>query len=240
MEAPHLNLFYSYNRDNELIENNLTRAWIVTLRMLSPEVRRALLVSLLKPPVDVVFTEPQFSLQGYMDLSTARTAQRKYVVALATSSFNDVSTPHDFESGYEGSIPDAWIYDAGGEYCYLVEAKVGDYPLTSVQLRSHAAHWLGLSGDQFKDHLVSLTWFDVLDSISRIQAVGSQQERQLLENLVGFLGYYGYRLFTGFDISNLQLPPDDFMMPVSTPPDTAAWLDPAGLFLPPDFTWKNG
>ena len=37
----YLNLFYSYNRDNELIENNLTRAFIVTLQTIEPATSQA-------------------------------------------------------------------------------------------------------------------------------------------------------------------------------------------------------
>ena len=47
----HLNLFYTYNRDPEFIENNLTRAFIVTLRALGGDTRRALLKQLLLEPL---------------------------------------------------------------------------------------------------------------------------------------------------------------------------------------------
>ena len=70
MTDPHLNLFYSYNQDNELIENNLTRAWIVTLRMLSAEIRNLFLQTLFKNHLQVPdeqlpsFRTAHFALQG--------------------------------------------------------------------------------------------------------------------------------------------------------------------------------
>ena len=72
MTDQHLNLFYTYNRDSELIENNLTRAWIVTMRMLSAETRSQLLQALFKVPLlslgSLLPVFPRLAfLQGHMD-----------------------------------------------------------------------------------------------------------------------------------------------------------------------------
>ena len=52
MPDRHLNLFFSYNSDNELIENNLTRAFVVMLRAVGPSTRERILHHLLQAPLE--------------------------------------------------------------------------------------------------------------------------------------------------------------------------------------------
>ena len=93
MSDSHLNLFYTYNRDTELIGNNLTRAWIVTLRLLSPQVREVLLQRLLSKashrlPGQVMpelsFAQAQFALQSHMERHLARRTKHCYLLIIAT------------------------------------------------------------------------------------------------------------------------------------------------------------
>ena len=245
----HLNLFYSYNQDSELIENNLTRAWIVTLRLLSPQVREHLLQHLLgkafqRQPGQIMpqlsFVQAQFALQTHMDRLLSRRAKLRYLLTIATERLdleageNQAQAPLIEPNLYSDSIPDAWIFDPGGEYCFLIESKVGDYPLDPDQLFSHTEGWLGQSKTDAPAHMLSLTWVDVASAIQQLDIAMNDQEMLLLENLVEFLSLYGYRPFKGFSFAALDQPPFISIHPPRRKAHTA-WMDFAALQNPPQF-----
>jgi hypothetical protein len=221
MSDRHLNLFYSYNRDNELIENNLTRVWIVSLRMLSAEIRSLFLQTLLELPLRKMekrapsFDTAHFALQGHFDTRLLKHMAQKYIITIAT--FRDMDEDAFAQPSKDAgdSIPDAWIFDPEQGYCFLVEAKVGSNPLGARQVISHAKRWLDVS---VKDHLVALTWYDVLNVIQEISIhVTSQQEGLILKEFNQYLGFFGYRLFTGFDFGTLpDIPRDLLIQPPAT------------------------
>jgi len=210
----HLNLFYSYNRDNQLIENNLTRAWIVTLRMISGETRNLLLRNLFKHSLQKLgeplptFIQAQFGLQGNFDTRLLSDIPHRYVVTIATERDMEVEPSFfkDIDLGH--SIPDAWIFDPEEGYCFLVEAKIGNNPLDAEQVYSHAEGWLGITKENVQEHLVAVTWHDVLTGIENVGTdVVSQQDFQLLQEITQYLGFFGYRVYKGFDFSDLQAAP---------------------------------
>lgn len=214
MNDRHLNLFYTYNRGNELIENNLTRAWIVTLRLLSAETRNSLLQALLDAPLQEIdsqvpaFDQASFALQGYFDTRLLERISQKFIVTIATERAlgDEASLSGDPDLG--DSIPDAWIYDPEQRYCFLIEAKIGANPLGAAQVYSHAAGWLGIPGGKVQDHLIVLTWYDILNAIQLIQTdIDNSQDAQLLQEFTQFLGFFNYRLFTGFNFSELLAAP---------------------------------
>jgi hypothetical protein len=89
----HLNLFYSYDAGSrkdlerrKQLENNLTRAFILTLKNLSPENRRGILKSLLGE--DIGKKELYFELQSVDDktqLSKLQDCRKKYVIVIQSS-----------------------------------------------------------------------------------------------------------------------------------------------------------
>lgn len=234
MTDKHLNLFYTYNRDTELIENNLTRAFIVFLSAVSGKTRHHLLSALLeksrkltRTPADIThldFTNARFALQSNVNRSIPQNSSRKVLLTLSTEpldlSSNLITTemvePHedDYENNYEGgftSVPDAWIYT--DTYCFLLEVKVGTYPLNISQLHAHAKDWFGLSLEHLGSHyaLCSATWLDVLevlDDMLREHTYNHPVEETLLQHIKEFVGYYGYRLFAGIGFGDLYAPPD--------------------------------
>jgi hypothetical protein len=236
----HSNLFYTYNRDTELIENNLTRAWIVSLSLLSGEVKDGLLKALLEKPFRSLgagdrgglpsFLNAEFALQGYMDDSETRKFPHKYILTIASDRREETGqdnpeeedSPENREKGlrttssksYLGSIPDAWIFDKEEGYCFLIEAKVGLNPIDDKQVKAHAAGWFGLDPERIQDHLLPLTWVDVLHAINQVRTDQSSdrlslnaQECQILNELEEYLGFFGYRLFHGLDFEPLRNPP---------------------------------
>ena len=210
----HLNLFYSYNQDNQLIENNLTRAWIVTLGFLSGPARDAWLRLLLQEPFAQIgqnvgafptFGNARCALQGWMDPTKTKSLSRSYVLTIAGDAL-DLSAQEG--SSYQ-SIPDGWIFDMSAGYCLLVEAKLHGNPLDEAQVVAHAKDWLGLSTSALKGRLLAVSWLDVARSIEEIKEAQAltQQESAILNHLAEFLGFYGYHLFHGFHLSSLKPPP---------------------------------
>ncbi len=81
----HLNCFYSYNNDEELIENNLTRSLIVTLMGISDFTRGLMLSSLSGPFKNCNFDDAEFALQNYISVNP-KFFKHKYLVTLAADS----------------------------------------------------------------------------------------------------------------------------------------------------------
>ncbi len=181
MADKHLNLFYTYNRDTELIENNLTRAFVVLLSVISGKTRQNILSTLfgrsrkgsnvVVAVEDLEFADAHFALQSNINQSVPKNSRRKLLLTISTEPLVLASgaVGRDAEAeNKEGrgsvSIPDAWIYDSGGSYCVLIEAKVGSYPLDIGQLQAHARGWFGsdLQNLDSCNSLCSVTWIDVL------------------------------------------------------------------------------
>jgi hypothetical protein len=232
MQDPHLNLFYTYNRDEELIENNLTRAFIVTLELLAPQSRARLLTSLLgkhRPETNTEgdhippdFTGAKFALQGYMDRVLLKRFTQKYILAIASNRYEDIEEAGEAQPVSDlpvrnySSIPDAWIYDANMGYCYLIEAKVGHNPLDSGQIIAHAHDWLGIRKlTKVHERFISITWLDVIKALHEIKSEDlpensslNIQEIKILDNFEEFLNLFGYKRFTGIHFDNFKAPPE--------------------------------
>ncbi len=258
MADKHLNLFYTYNRDNELIENNLTRAFIVFLSILSGETRHRILSTLLKRsrktadnPVDIDeldFRDARFALQSNIDRGIPKGSDRKLLLTVSTEPLDIVfstAVPHvEFTAESENdsgstSVPDAWVYSNTRAYCILIEAKVGLYALNIRQLEAHARDWFGSSLQNLdsRNSLCSVTWLDVLETLK--ETLGNDpcidpSEGALLSHLMEFISYYGYRLFEGFDFRGLHASPG-LVIGHPAPPDRLA--PPESRVL--DFTFQQ-
>ena len=228
MNDRHLNLFYSYNRDNELIENNLTRALIVSLSFISNQTRDRLLNELLCKPLSRLGIDPipsfhdvNFALQGNMDKQIIWNCENRYVVIIATDRVLDINELNSQDEqvefateAYERSIPDGWIYNSSLGYCFLLEVKVGTYPVNPDQIYSHAIGWLKIPRDEVQNHAISLTWYDMLEAIEQVEGdAANQLEKSILINLKQFIGFFDYRLFQGFEFRDLHFPPEYYLLP---------------------------
>jgi hypothetical protein len=219
----HLNLFFSYNHDNELIENNLTRAWIVTLRMLSSSTRNRLLRSLLRAhlwrlstgrrPDELNFSHVELALQGKMDKHRSRKCVNRYILAIA-SVHNDVmldgiARSDSFAGAEHKSIPDAWLIDRSNQYCFLIESKVGFNPINEKQIRRHGSDWLGITTvNELRRSVVALTWLDIVESLNAATGIASEQDSNLMFQLIEYLSFFGYRTFQGFKFQSFLPPPN--------------------------------
>ncbi len=234
MTDKHLNLFYTYNRDEERIENNLTRAFIVFLSVISGPSRQAILSNLLAKahrPLnktmgvgDLDFTVAQFALQSRIDSHIPQSAERKILLTVSSEplgksvSISGTDAPITGEmnnGGNSSSVPDGWIYDKSQVLCVLVEAKVGSNPLHIGQLQAHALHWFGSTLEDLiaADSLSSVTWIDLLQTLKDLRETLNERsyaefcEEQLISHLMEFVNYYGYHLFDGLHLDRLDAQP---------------------------------
>ena len=229
MTDRHLNLFHCYSarsREGKPVEDNLTRAFIQTIRMLSSRSRKRFLDALFArfEHLKCDFSQADVALQGNIpDVCHPRSVKYaprgvkydvKRIVTIATSTR---STSRRVPEEY--SRPDAWIFDTTlPSYCLLVESKCRGDSVSPEQLQGHAEYfdwdWRTLNWEAMKldPYLLTLTWYDVLgvideaipelsDADSRTAEIAlrlNDQEKMVLTHLWVFIGYYGYRLFKGF------------------------------------------
>lgn len=193
-EDRHLNLFYCYGareqdeEKNVLIENNLTRAFVQTVRFLSKDSRREFLKALFgrarhlmytgdargkvgdraELPADVRFEEAEAALQGHLDRSGFQ-HQRMWVVTISRG-----DEPRPKKGAQLKSCPDAWLYKIDKSYCFLVESKYKpSNPINPEQIMKHGEMlgkgWNGKDwNENIAPDLIDLTWYDVLETIGHV------------------------------------------------------------------------
>lgn len=192
----HLNCFYSYNRDNKLIENNLTRALIITLMNVSNGTKSNILSTLLNTEDSGTrlysFTDACFALQNNISPKIIKEIKGKYILTIAGDSFIQKETEYNSIKDYvkemlengepspgsehmlselrSGSIPDAWIYDERDKhYCFLVECKLPEDSLYYEQIIRHANKHFGITDlDVLENKTIRLTWNDILEAIDKL------------------------------------------------------------------------
>lgn len=238
-----LNLFVSYNHD--YIEDNLTRALIVTLRLLNDKTKHSLLKDIFsrvefheKSNVMQLFDEKlisiDFALQGNIELdkNKLRSFLHKYLITITgNNEFAEVEEYLDLEPHVEETLkkkkppedapqkqllkklcsdsrPDAWIYDVNEEFVFLIESKTADAVLYYSQVIAHAFNWLGLTSiSEMISRTIKIRWSDIINSIDSILAKQvSKTDEKLMNELLEYLEYNGFRSFKGFQWENLRKP----------------------------------
>jgi len=204
----HLNIFYSYNRDNELIENNMTRAFIVLLKYLTNTNKNQLL--------SILFHEPcqnksiGLALQGNIDSSIIYKSKVKKIVTLTdygyVESLEIYNDPRKYQKvGSDSGIPDAWIFDSEQyEFCYLIEAKHIMTELKAEQYISYAKQFFNYSYAELEQNIINITWYDILQALPIINA--NEQELILISDFEEYLLFCGVKLFNGFNWEILKSP----------------------------------
>jgi hypothetical protein len=230
----HLNCFYTYNQSNELIEDNLTRALIVTLSWLSNTTRNSLLHKLkgVFPAFD--FSTAKFSLHE-IEFSP-KIFRNQYIMTISTDleyhlekQYQSIdktvikyvlesnSLPPDVDIEIEhlllklksGSIPDAWVYDSKINYCFLIESKAQDNQVDYSQIIRHAYKNFGIKDmDLLRDCTIRYSWYDFLDVFTTIGQFANEQEDILINSFAQYLGFFGYLSFQGFRFHKFPKKPD--------------------------------
>jgi len=226
----HLNCFYSYNHNNELIENNLTRAFILTLKGISNKNKVNFLSSLNPIFSSYDFSYSNFALQSNIEKDPKK-FENKFILTLSNDTFflfekefkecgkelieniliNKIcshDTPEHLRDLCHGSIPDAWIFDDyGTNYCFLIECKKQDDRINYPQLIRHAYENFGYSDiNEIEKCIIKLTWHEILEGFLNIvsnEICDNEQERFIIQNFIEFLGFFGYYSFKGFNFNKL-------------------------------------
>ena len=167
------------------------------------------------------FSDANFALQGNIDECIPLQVSTKILLTISTEPLKDglaeeiidSHLPQDVETErFSRSRPDAWIYDSQRDYCILIEAKSGSYPLNISQLRAHSSDWFGVQLEDLANGQMyfSKTWIDVLEAFN----YGGKQltsdntlETELLDQFCRFLSFFGYQLFRGIQFQSLDDPP---------------------------------
>lgn len=222
----HLNIFYSYNRDNELIENNMTRAFIVSMRIISRKLRSHILSKLLKSNVKLELLSRleniDFALQENIPISVdkLREITNKYIITLTGNNIIE-----DLEKYSDSKLfdkvqfspyikPDAWIFDNEKDpnFCFMIECKTINDVLNAEQIIAYAKYFFGIYNyDEMEKIIIRISWYDIVDICSdllRDDFLGNEQEALVLENLIGYLSYCNVIPFTGFTFDNIPKFPE--------------------------------
>lgn len=229
MNDRHLNMFHSYNLDNELIEDNLTRAFIVTLSFLSPKLLTQYLFRLLNKYSTTIkiidFSKVGFALQANIDINNEqlRKVTHRFILTITGDGVihgMDGDDDHKIFDKIRGSkliSPDAWIYDLTSlppEYCFLIESKLIYNNLSAEQVIGYSKEFYGTNSiEEFKQSLINITWYDVLEVCTYFcekmdDGIINSQELSILKHLKEFLGFYKFLPYKGWNKNELPALPD--------------------------------
>lgn len=224
MQDKHMNIFYSYNHD--LIENNMTRSFMVSLRTISPKLRKIILSRLFGQHFEFkimpTYENIDFALQENIPIkaSKIRKIPNKYLVALTGNNIIE-----DLEKYSDQKIfnkvpfspyikPDAWIFDNEKDpnFCFMIECKTINDVLNAKQIIAYAKYFFGIDNyDEMEKIVIRISWYDIVDICSDLlqeDFLGNEQEAYVLENLIGYLSYCNVIPFIGFDFDNIPKVPE--------------------------------
>lgn len=209
----HLNLFYSYNHDNELIENNITRALILLIDLVSEEMKNAILSKILNRSRNSKsngfdFSKAKVALQDQINPEITLESTNK--IMLTISSFPDISKEGENQAS---SKPDAWFWDPRESYCILIEIKIGNNPLDYKQLKRHARKWFDIRNQDYDEwsrtNVISISWNELLSILMDVEIIQkspiNEFDTKIMNHFVEFLSFFGYRFFKDFNFGNLFL-----------------------------------
>ena len=210
----HLNAFYSY-RTNHL-EDNVTRALIITLSQLSPVHVRSLLRDVVfneKPSmrdrVDLM-AEPDFAydLQIGTWEEELLTSNNGAIVGITWSGAAELGPA--IASGDAGKgRPDALLSDRANDLTVIFESKLRD-DLYADQLKRHLNTCFDPTVTQLAEVLVEISWSDIAEYLNKIAKVAvASHEKWMINEFLEYLERLQLLDFLGFrssDIVNVNEP----------------------------------
>lgn len=220
----HLNIFYSY--EHKYLENNMTRAFIVTLKTLSPEKRNEFLNKLFcsdeNYSYNLDFKKSRFAFQGNIDLNEDEfhKIDFKILVSLTGNKFiEDIEQYEDSKKFKKIEVskksrPDAWIYynEAQPSFCFLFECKPVSVLLNARQIISYGKQYYDYRS--YKDverSLIYLTWYDIIEVCSELlknKKALNNSEIVILYDLIEYLEWNDVIYFIGFDFQSMPVLPE--------------------------------
>jgi hypothetical protein len=176
----HFNVFHSYSQGKqnsesvEILEDNLTRAFLITLSyMESGQIIEFLNSTIfhhkdcnISPILDTSSLDKiHFDLQNISDKGlrafVKKSVVKKVLLTISPRQYNMVlQAEREFANDTSGSRPDGWIIL--GEYAILIESKVNNNPLTEKQLSSHIKTHFGVSSEDQNFNMIQITWSEII------------------------------------------------------------------------------
>ena len=203
----HLNLFYTY--DTPHLENNVTRALVITLRNLAPVHLRLFLrdVVLRRPAQAALRERLQVVAEGGFDFGLQvappdedrdRLGPENGVIVGVNYSGTQAPRFEGMVDVLGGARPDALVQDTPNEVTAIFEIKLSD-SLYREQIQRHF-QWFFAPGSASLDQVfVEITWNEIAEFLQRVarQSVG-ERERFVVGQFVQYLDWLKLVDFLGF------------------------------------------
>lgn len=196
-ENPHLNMFYPYRR--EVIEQNLTRALVIVLKIFNTNARNTLLRVIAGEDFSLLLIDEKKMVYTIEDATPApKNCKFKKLVAISSTGVIEEDGDTDAKS-----IPDAQIrLNSGDDAVIMIESKVRSNTLSRDQLKRHAV----LLGEDLDSTINVVTWNKISSEVSKLIMSEELQEVEkfVAKEFLDFLGMYGYG-----NLSQLSIPSFD-------------------------------
>lgn len=227
MEDRHLNLYYTYNTRH--LEDNVTRAFVLTLKRLAPVHLRLLLRDCLLEGLPIrnqielsAKDDFEFDLQrthvGQLgtvaevhddeEIGELLTDSRGFLVGITRS--GEVSPTFEMGAGIseppleERGRPDAWIADVANGIAGVLEIKLGD-DLYESQLRRHFKSFFDSESTSIQDVFAEVSWDDIAGYLEKLEALTRDQtEREFIREFVDYVDMQGLVEFRSFRESDFM------------------------------------
>lgn len=195
---PHLNIFYSYdqgkyktdrNKKNtqKQLEDNVTRAFIITLMQLSVDNRKIFFEKLTRG-INFNTSYIYYDLQAIHDdyIKSKNEVEQKLLLTITRS--GAVGLSNENEENEQGSRADAWILN--DEFCILLEVKVGDSKVYKDQINRHITDAKGLNAIESDVTQIDQTWNEV-DQLFQQLNLREDNENYFVSQFREFLNMIG-------------------------------------------------
>ena len=193
----HLNMFYPYRR--EVIEQNLTRALIIVLRILNSEARNVLFKVIVGEVCPSSLTDGEQPTYTIEDATSApKNCKFKRLVAISTT--GEIEEDSDTDAN---SIPDAQIrVGSGNDAVIMIESKVRSNTLSRDQLKRHAL----ILGDDLDSVIHVVTWNKICSEVSKLVSSGSLSDTEVFvaQEFLNFLSMYHYGVLNRLAIPSFR------------------------------------
>ena len=199
---PHLNMFYPYRR--EVIEQNLTRALVIVLKIFNTDARNTLLRVIAGEEFPLPLIDEKKLVYTIEDARPApKNCKFKRLVAISSTGVIEEDGDTDAKS-----IPDAQIrLNSGNDAVIMIESKVRSNTLSRDQLKRHAA----ILGEELDSVIRVVTWNKISSEVSKLTSGDGLSDIEVFvaQEFLNFLNMYGYGILNRLQIpsfSGLKIP----------------------------------
>ena len=195
-------MFYPYRR--EVIEQNLTRALVIVLKIFNADARNTLLRVIAGEEFPLPLIDEKKLVYTIEDATPApKNCKFKRLVAISSTGVIEEDGDTDAKS-----IPDAQIrLNSGNDAVIMIESKVRSNTLSRDQLKRHAA----ILGEELDSIIRVVTWNKISSEVSKLTSGDGLSDIEVFvaQEFLNFLNMYGYGILNRLQIpsfSGLKIP----------------------------------